>query len=149
MQLSLTTDALKEDLERLADFGGDEVAVVAGRIASALGATVTVRLLDLLGQAALEVSGQLQSGRVDLRVAGGEASLVVVDETDDSPSAGEGELTARITLRLPEQLKSRVETAAAGEGISTNTWIQRVIDKATSSSSRKRSGRHLSGFGQS
>jgi hypothetical protein len=148
MQLSLTTDALKEDLARLAELGGDEIAEAAGRIASALGATVTVRLLDLLGQAALEVTGQLQSGRVDLRVAGGEASLVVTDESDDAPSGGEGELTARITLRLPEQLKTRVEAAAAGEGISANTWIQRAIDRATSSS-RKRSGRHLSGFGQS
>jgi hypothetical protein len=33
---------------------------------------------------------------------------------------------ARINLRLPEQLKARVETAAAGEGVSVNSWLVRA-----------------------
>jgi hypothetical protein len=43
---------------------------------------------------------------------------------------GDGE-QARITLRLPEQLKEAVERAAAAEGISTNAWLVRAIGIAT------------------
>ena len=35
--------------------------------------------------------------------------------------------TARLTLRMPERLKSRVEEAAGREGISTNAWLVRAF----------------------
>ncbi|MGH3243178.1 MAG: toxin-antitoxin system HicB family antitoxin, partial [Spirillospora sp.] len=38
--------------------------------------------------------------------------------------------TARITLRLPEHLKPRVEDAAARQGISVNAWLVRAVSAA-------------------
>ena len=45
------------------------------------------------------------------------------------PDAEEG-ATARINLRLPEQLKAGVEQAAARERLSVNTWLVRVAAAA-------------------
>ncbi|MFI0453448.1 toxin-antitoxin system HicB family antitoxin [Actinomadura sp. 6N118] len=45
------------------------------------------------------------------------------------PSAEEGG-TARMTLRLPEHLKVRVEEAAGRQGISVNAWLVRAISAA-------------------
>jgi hypothetical protein len=35
--------------------------------------------------------------------------------------------TTRTTLRLPDHLKGQVETAAAREGVSVNTWLVRAV----------------------
>ena len=37
--------------------------------------------------------------------------------------------TARITLRLPEQLKTRIEDAAGREGFSVNAWLVRAVSR--------------------
>ena len=44
-------------------------------------------------------------------------------------AAGEGG-TARINLRLPDQLKSQVEQSADREGLSTNAWLVRAVAAA-------------------
>jgi hypothetical protein len=33
---------------------------------------------------------------------------------------------SRINLRLPDQLKARIEQAAGGEGLSVNSWLVRA-----------------------
>ncbi len=45
------------------------------------------------------------------------------------PDADEG-ATARINLRLPEQLKGAVEQAASGERLSVNAWLVRAAAAA-------------------
>jgi predicted HicB family RNase H-like nuclease len=63
--------------------------------------------------------------------------------------AGE-ELSARISLRLPESLKTAVEQAAAREGVSTNTWLVRAIARATESRTQAHStGKRLTGYARS
>ena len=43
----------------------------------------------------------------------------------------EGDETARITLRIPEALKTRAEEFAAGRGQSLNTWLVNAVRTAT------------------
>lgn len=38
--------------------------------------------------------------------------------------------TTRTTLRLPENLKTKAEAAAAREGLSVNTWLVRAVATA-------------------
>ncbi len=70
-------------------------------------------------------------------------------------SAGEGgsvtgeELSARISLRLPESLKSSVERSAEREGISVNAWLVRAIARATESRTAQPGGKRLTGYAQS
>ena len=112
----------------------------------------SLRLLDLLGEAALEISAQLPNGHVDVRLAGQEPSLVYVEDepapTTAAPS-GEDAASARITLRLTESLKLNVELAANREGVSVNTWIVRALGRAASANTTRRVGRRLTGYAQS
>ncbi len=61
----------------------------------------------------------------------------------------DGDLSARITLRLTEGLKVRVEEGAAGEGISVNSYIVRTLERGTSinRSRTRRGGNRLHGYG--
>lgn len=53
--------------------------------------------------------------------------------------------TARITLRLPEHLKPRIDEAAGRAGLSVNAWLVRVVAAALEQSDRPRpSGPHQS-----
>lgn len=163
MQLSLTIGGLRADVAALSELGDEATARLGERIASALGPAATMRLLDLLGQVALEVSTQLDGAHAELRVAGDEVSLVVVEEAEPAPPAGAGaaeagDLSARLTLRLPEQLKARVEEAADREGTSTNSWVVRVLGRAVAGGGTRGDegiripgmpGRRLRGFGSS
>jgi hypothetical protein len=151
LQLDGHIQAIREDLANTARIGDEATAEAANRLSDALAATLHLRLLDLLGEAALEIAGQLGSARVEVRLAGREPELVVVmEEADDSVQVAPGEeYSGRITLRLPETLKASVEAAAASEGISTNAWlvrsIARMLDRRPHA---KRSRNRLQGYAQ-
>jgi uncharacterized protein (DUF1778 family) len=150
MQLERFIDALEAEAAALAELGDDEAKAAAARLSHALRPAAGLRFLDVLSEAALEISEQLPSGHVEVRLAGQEPSLVYV-EAEDAPSAPAGEegLSARITLRLPEQLKTSIEAAAAREGVSVNAWLVRALSRSVSSPSRRRSGSRLTGFAKS
>jgi HicB-like protein involved in pilus formation len=150
MQLDSHIQAIQQDLAASASLGDEATAQAAQRLIETLGTTLHLRLLDLLGEATLEVSGQLGSGRVEVRLAGREPELVVVMEEpqDDVQVATGEELSGRITLRLPESLKIAIETAAAEEGISTNAWLVRTLARTTSPKSFKRGKNRLQGYAQ-
>ena len=153
MQLDSHIQAIQEDLAGTAGLGDEATAQAAQRLSEALGSTLHLRLLDLLGEAALEIGGQLGSGRVEVRLAGREPELVVVleDSADAVHAAAGEELSGRISLRLPESLKVGIETAAAQEGVSTNAWLVRAIAHTlhSRSQSHPRRGRNrIQGYAQ-
>jgi predicted DNA binding CopG/RHH family protein len=150
MQLQPHVESIQNELAALAGLGDESTAAAAERLARALGSTLGLRLLDVVSEAALEVSGQLSGGHVEVRIAGQDPSLVYVEAAEEEPrtSAGE-ELAARITLRLPETLKAAVEAAAAREGVSANTWIVRALGRALSGPPSRRLGNRMRGFAQS
>jgi hypothetical protein len=153
MELQRFVDSLQADLEQIAASGDDAVADAARRLSAAIRASAGLRLLDALGESALELSSQLPSGHVEVRLVGQDPSLVYVeDEAAPQPAAAPGDetLAARITLRLPEGLKATIEVAAAREGVSVNTWLVRALARAVSTSGPRRGpGNRLSGFGRS
>jgi predicted HicB family RNase H-like nuclease len=153
MELRPFVEGLQADLEGIAAVGDDAVAEAARRLTSAVGASAGLRLLDALTEAALEVSEQLPSGHVEIRLSGQDPSFVYVEEEDEAPAppATEDALVARISLRLPEGLKLAIEAAATREGISVNAWLVRSLARAvgTSGGGRRSSGNRLTGFGRS
>ena len=72
-----------------------------------------------------------------------------VDTAGEGAGAVGEELSARISLRLSDNLKLAVEKAADREGVSTNTWIVRAIARAAESRPAQSSGKRLSGYAQS
>jgi hypothetical protein len=149
MNLTIVIDSLKDELTAVADIGDERASAVGRRLAETLGANLRLRLLDVLSQAALELSSNLPAGHVEVRLAGQEPELVYVESERETAGAAE-DLSARITLRLPDSLKGAVETAAAREGVSVNTWLVRAIARSVESRPRQTgAGRRLSGWAQS
>jgi hypothetical protein len=107
----------------------------------------------MLSQAAAELGASLPDQRIEVRLVGGGAELVLAREALGEPSEvePEGEADARITLRLSAQLKARVELAAARDGVSVNTFIVRALGQHAHGPSDRgpRLGRRLSGYGRS
>jgi hypothetical protein len=150
MNLTIVLDGLREDLQGMGELGDERSAQIARRLADGLSSSLRLKVIDLLGQAALELSSKLPAGHIEVRLAGQEPELIFVDDApaDSAASAGE-ELSARITLRLPESLKASVERAADREGISTNAWLIRAIARATESRPAQVTGKRLTGYAQS
>jgi acylphosphatase len=151
MQIDGYVQALRDDLVRVAAVGDESTARAAELLAVALESSLGRRLQEALGEAALELSSQLDNGRIEVRIAGGDPELVLVrdDGAPAEPPADEA-FTARITLRLPESLKGRLEAAATREGVSVNTWLVHVLTHAAEP--RGHSGgsrRRLTGYGRS
>jgi hypothetical protein len=152
MQIDGYVQALRDDLARVAALGDESTARAAELLAVALESSLGRRLQEALGEAALELSGQLESGRIEVRIAGGDPELVLVRDEETAPSSEPADeaFTARITLRLPESLKARLEAAAAREGVSVNTWLVHMLHHAAEP--RGHSGgsrRRLTGYGRS
>lgn len=150
MQLSSFVQAVAEDLQRIAAVGSEDTARTAELLTVALESSLSRRLQEALTEAALELSPQLERGRVEVRLAGDDPELVYVeDAAGPSAEAGEEALAARITLRLPESLKSRLEAAAASAGVSVNSWLVQALWRALESRPTI-GGRHrLTGYGRS
>lgn len=148
MELDPYVDRLREQLAVAASAGGEEAVSLAQRLTAALESAVRLTLLDALSGAAAEITSELAPGSVELRLRGSEPEFVVTvpraetadEQTDNRELAGawstsaaaagvEGG-TARVNLRLPDQLKSRVEQSADREGLSINSWLVRAVAAA-------------------
>jgi predicted HicB family RNase H-like nuclease len=153
MRLSQFVDALRSDLTAVAAVGDDATAEAAQKLAVALEGSVGLRLVDAFASAALELTAQLPSGRVEVRLAGRDPELVFIEDeeaptTEGFEPEGDGE-TARITLRLPVPLKDRIESAAAQEGVSVNAWLVRRLRQALTPVQTRVTGKRIQGFAKS
>ena len=150
MQLESHIQAIQQELAATGALGDEAAAEAARRIGEALASTLHLHLLDILGEAALEITGQIEPGRVEVRLAGRDPELVVIaDETPDTSQFGLGEESSgRITLRLPESLKAGIEAAADREGISTNAWLVRTIARTLEQRPARKSRNRMQGYAQ-
>jgi hypothetical protein len=146
MDLTPFVEQLRRELAQAAAPGGEQAQALAERLGAALESSVRLALLSALSAAAEEITGQLAPGSVDVRLRGGDIGFVVTPPPAEEPHpapAPEAAVpdtdeasTIRITLRLPESLKVRVEEAAARLGSSVNTWLVRVVADAVSRADR-------------
>ncbi|HMK11166.1 MAG TPA: hypothetical protein VK461_06275 [Acidimicrobiales bacterium] len=141
MEMSPYVEELQQQLLSTAELGGDDARALAERLVPHLDGMVRLVLLDALSAAAAEITTEMAPGSVSVRLRGREAEFDVIAPlapapTDDvaggsapPPDAEEGEV-ARITLRLPENLKTQVEQAASRERLSVNAWLVRAVASA-------------------
>ena len=130
---------------------GQPADIGLGALAEAIEPALRLRLIDLLSEAALSLNSQLDDGHVEVRLAGRDPELVFVGEpvAPDEPPAPGDDLSARLTLRLPQGLKTSIEVAAAREAVSTNAWIIRALARALEPRAARRSSNRLQGFARS
>jgi hypothetical protein len=150
MQVSGYAQAIGDDLGRIAAVGDEQTARAAELLAVALEPALARRLQEALVEAALELSPQLEHGNVEVRVAGTDPELVYVPDAEPAAAeAADEALAARITLRLPQSLKSRLEAAAAAAGVSVNTWLVQTLYRALEPRRTAGGSRRLTGYGRS
>ena len=146
MDLRPYVDTIQQQLLLAGEAGGDEARAVAERLLAPLDATIRLALQDALAAAAEEITCELAPGSVELRLRGTDPEFVVtpppIDEpADDGPTGAAGNLgggardaddgaIARINVRMPDQLKLRVDQAAAAESLSVNSWLVRAATAA-------------------
>jgi hypothetical protein len=156
MDLTPYVETLRQDLLVAAEPGGPEAQALAERLTAPLESATRLILLDALSAAAGEITTDIAPGSVDLRLRGREPSFVVTlppaePAYDDSaaapgaaPGAGPGgtpgrpgedddSAMTRINLRLPQDLKDRVEEAARSSGLSVNAWLVRAATSGLTS----------------
>ncbi len=154
MEMAHHIHAIQEDLAAAASLASDEATVEAGRrLTQALGSSLHLRLLDVVSEAALALSGSVP-GRIEVRLAGRDPELVYIEEEEEPERAqatsADDAFSARITLRLPEGLKAQLEVAANLEGTSVNAWVVRALQRGLEPRTRSvRTGRRLSGYADS
>ena len=157
MDLTQYVENVRRDLGVAADAGGEDARALAERLSAPLESAIRLMLLDALSAAADEITRELAPGSVELRLRSGEPVFVVTpapahepvepapDEPAPAPLEADEAATARINLRLPEQLKTGIEQAAAREHLSVNAWMVRIAAAALAqddgSRPRRRSGR--------
>ena len=142
MDITPYIDSLRRDLVAAAEAAGPETRQAAERLTFALDPSARLALMEAVSQAAAEITAEMPSGSVDVRLNGRELDFVVQGAPSAPtpppppapPTAEEVEeegSVARITLRMPESVKTKAEEMAASSGHSLNTWLVNVVRAAT------------------
>src|SRR5690348_3227570 len=122
MDITPYVERLRHDLLQAAGAGDDTLRDAAERLSLALDPAMRLVLMEVLSQATAEITTEMRAGAVEVRLNGRDLDFVVsqptpapassapVEATDDDEE--EDGATARITLRLPESVKTRAEELA-------------------------------------
>ncbi|WP_410670829.1 hypothetical protein [Amycolatopsis sp. cmx-4-68] len=140
MDLTPFVDELRRELAVAAEAAGEEAVALAERLTAPLTSAIRLTLLDALSTAADEITRDLAPGSVEVRLRRREAEFAVSRPAPPEPAPQEAPpppppeaddgAVARINLRLPEQLKQRVEEAASRDRLSINAWLVRAATSA-------------------
>jgi HicB family len=161
MELTPYADRVRQELLTAADAAGPEGRATAERLIAPLDSAIRLTLLSALSAAADEITQDMAPGSVEVRLRGLEPRFVVAAAPADSwsdapgammaqpPVADDDAATARINFRPPEQLKARIDAAAAAEGLSVNAWLVRAVSAVLDRSGRPGRARPSSSGGQS
>ncbi|MBB4905153.1 toxin-antitoxin system HicB family antitoxin [Actinophytocola algeriensis] len=168
MDLTPFVDNVRRELAIAAEAGGDDARALAERLTAPLASSIRLTLLDALSAAADEITRELAPGSVEVRLRAGDAAFAVTPHTvetssgpgpdhaapapepvdptvpavpDENSADSTDSAMVRINLRLSEQLKARVEAAAAAEGRSVNAWLVRAATTALTQPARPEQAR--------
>lgn len=151
MDLAPFVDHLRGELAVAAEAGGEEARALAERLTAPLTSAARLVLLEALSAAAEEITRDLAPGSVEVRLRGLDPDFVVTSPPAGRPfeeareaapappppapaappqDGDDGGGTSRVTLRVPENLKPRIEETAAREGLSVNAWLVRAVTAA-------------------
>ncbi len=164
MDLTTYVSNLGREFATLSEAGGEEARALVERLTGPLESAIRMTLLDALSAAADEITRDLAPGSVEVRLRGRDPNFVVtappaeplalaavdagasVDGSDSELTIAEDGPAARINVRMPEQLKTAIEEAAAKEGRSVNAWLVRAATASLQRSDRdQRPEPHASG----
>jgi hypothetical protein len=163
MDLSPYIESVQAGIVNASSLADEQTQHIAQRLGTALESSTRLALIQALSDATGTISAELAPSSVELRMVGTDPEFVVTvqtgeaeptllmpepereDEGTDQAAASEtaasevgDEPVARITLRLPQSVKTRVDEMATSDGISTNAWLIRAVMDALSERSGAR-----------
>jgi hypothetical protein len=144
MDITPYVESLRRDLLAAAESAGEEARQTAERLGYALDPSARLALMEAISQAATEITAAMPAGSVDVRLDGRDLDFVVQAPQASAPAPplpppppappAPGDVEeglARITLRIPDSVKTKAEDAAAAAGQSLNTWLVNLVRSAT------------------
>lgn len=139
MQLSHAITNLETAVETQLRVAGPEVAEAGTHLMAALKPAITQAMMEIVTMAVTEISSQLDTQTIDIKLVDGDPELVVSDDpTAGSPPPPPPDFDevgeARITVRLPGYLKDLITNEAEVSGDSINSY---VVDLLSSKTRRK------------
>ena len=153
MDLSPYLESVRVGVANASALADEPTRQVAERLGTAIESSTRLALLQALSDAAGTISAELAPSSVELRMVGQDPEFVVSVQTaeaeptlllpepesdGDASDLPDDEPVSRITLRLPQSVKTRVDEMASSEGISTNAWLIRTVMDALADRSGSR-----------
>jgi hypothetical protein len=155
MDLSPYLESVRVGVANASALADEPTQQVAERLGMAIESSTRLALIQALSDATSTISAELAPSSVELRMVGHDPEFVVsVQSAEAEPTlllpeleSGDGDASeapgdepvSRITLRLPQSVKTRVDEMASSEGISTNAWLIRTVMDALADRSGSRS----------
>jgi hypothetical protein len=156
MDLQPYVDAVRHELTVAAAAAGRDAEQLADRLTAPLESSIRLAMLEALSEAAEQITRELAPSSVEVRLRGRDPEFSVdaaMADATEAPvmaplDADDDGGTWRVSLRLPENLRARVEAAARGDGLSVNGWLVRAVTVALGAARRGRgdSHKHFSGW---
>lgn len=160
MDLNPYLGAVATDLEKATVLADEATREVTARLAVVIEPALRLAMTQLLADAAAQLTSDLSGTVVTVRMDGREPVLQVQEQAapasgpdgpgldDPEPVAVDEEGTARITVRLPEQLKRRAEALAQAAEQSLNTWIVQAVRRSAQAprTDHRNSSRRVTGW---
>ena len=154
MDLSPYVQTVRDSVTSAAALADDHTRDVAERLGGSIESSTRLALIAALSDASSTISAELAPSSVEVRMVGQDPELVVsVPKGQDEPTVLrppsdpepadedvlidlDDEPVARISLRLPQSVKIKVDEVAAADGISTNAWLTRAVMDALAAAGR-------------
>lgn len=134
MQLSHAVTKLESAVETQLRVAGAEIAEAGTHLMAALMPAINQTMMDVVSMAVAEISSQLDTQTIDIKLVDGDPELVVNEDhaavrpPPPPPPPGSGEVDeARITVRLPSYLKDLISNEAESVGDSINSYVVDVL----------------------
>jgi hypothetical protein len=154
MDLSPYLQSVRVSVANASALADEPTKQVAERLGTAIESSTRLALIQALSDATSTISAELAPSSVELRMVGQDPEFVVSVQTAEAeptlllpePESGDGDASespddepiSRVTLRLPQSVKTRVDEMASSEGISTNAWLIRTVMDALADRSGSR-----------
>ena len=135
----------------VAEIGGSEMTSVAQRLGAVIEPSLRTNFLDALNQLVQEFN-VTDTPALTIQLEGDDVHLTrLVSAGSDTSTSPTSDYSARIALRLSDELKESIEGLAGDVGSSVNSWIVRTLERSvrTDQTSRVTKGtRQLRGKGR-
>lgn len=147
--MSALVGQVEGDLAALGDLGGPEVAATVTRLVEAARPALRSRYLDAVNALVQEYNAgeepilllSLNGDHIHIATQHPSEPVIEPPTTND--------LTARIALRVSEEMKQQLEESARSGGMSVNSWIVRALDRSLHAGPGSPPGkRRLQGYGR-